>query len=209
MKQPSLHIPSEQEQAEEQHWLAALDGPEHSAMEAYAAVFRKFEPLLIIYVRPFVADNLADAKEIVQTVFIKLWEKRKRMTGVRHLDRYLYRMTRNATWDYKENQYLERQRALQVAGRLAPQFDVADKTLEMRELDAEAVKALSLLPDRRRLIFLAYTREDLSLDQIADTMGVSKDVVKKQLHLATRFLKNYVAKKGGNDPGIAFLLFFF
>jgi len=40
-------------------------------------------------------------------------------------------------------------------------------------------------------------------------MDISKDVVKKQLHLATRFLKDLIAKKTNKQPDILFLLFFF
>lgn len=191
-------------------WAVALVGPEQKALVAFTHIFRRFAPLLTRYVTPFLDDNTADAREVVQLIFIRLWEKREKMVGVRHLDKYLYRMARNATWDFKEKQQLERQRTLAIANFSgASTFDVADQLIELKELEAEAVKALSLLPERRRLIFLAHTRDDLSLDEIAASMQVSKDVVSKQLYLATRFLKDYVAKKTKKHPDILFLLFFF
>ena len=190
-------------------WVLLLGGNEAEAVTAFTHIFKRFEPLLTRYITPFVDDNLADAKEVVQLVFIRLWEKREKMVGVEYLDKYLYRMARNATWDYKEKLQQERQRQLALANTAAPAFDVADQLIELKELEAEAVKALSLLPERRRLIFLSHTLDDLSLDEIAAAMDISKDVVKKQLHLATRFLKDHIAKKTNKQPDILFLLFFF
>jgi len=59
-----------------------------------------------------------------------------------------------------------------------------------------------LLPEKRKEIVKLRTQDDLSLDEIAEKLSISKFVVKKQLYAGLRFIRAYLEKFGELTPTI-------
>ncbi len=67
--------------------------------DAYADLFNYYLPKLSQYIYPFTDRSREDTEEVIQEVFLKIWEKRKSLTAIRSFDSYLFRMAKNQLID--------------------------------------------------------------------------------------------------------------
>ena len=146
---------------------------------------------LVRYAHSILHDE-AGAYDVLQDVFLKLWERRASIDPDSSLQALLYTMTRNACLNVRRRE-----------GYLAHESDDDDgplARLESNELAAdEAVDANTLqrrmdawiqeLPDRRREAFLLSRQHDLSHKDISDLMGLSERTVNTHIFLALKDLR--------------------
>lgn len=162
--------------------------------EAFRVLYLEYIPQVYRFTNSLLGD--ADASdEIVQHVFIKLWRHRKTLSEVMHLNAYLLRIARNEILnDLKKKQALQRSitsYSLERDVEVSPEEQFIFK--ESLQLAEEAMEKLS---PKRKLIVELRTKQDLSLDEIADRLHISKNVVKKQLYKGVAFIKEYLIKRG-------------
>ncbi|BAV07363.1 RNA polymerase ECF-type sigma factor [Filimonas lacunae] len=183
--------------------LQQLGGPETAAYQAFTQVYHRYYQLLYQYIFPFAHRSALETQEVIQVVFVKLWLKRDMLSGVRYFRPYLFRMARNAAMDlYRQQRHRDKYEQLSAHNRDEQTWQTENE-LALKEYHHTAQQAIMQLPERRRMIFLLRTVSDLSLDEIAQQLSLSKDVVKKQLYLSVAFIKQQLSEKGG----IIFFLF--
>ncbi|TCC87099.1 RNA polymerase sigma factor [Pedobacter hiemivivus] len=132
------------------------------------------------------------AEEIVQDVFVKIWEKRENLIHIKAFKPYLYKCAKNMLLDeFRRNAVKSK-----VYNALKPDTEEShgktDDRIIYNEYHKIAEMAIDLLPEKRKAIFLMRTREELSLDEIAERLGISKSVVKKQLYAGIGFVRQYL-----------------
>ncbi|MEO7212920.1 RNA polymerase sigma-70 factor [Mucilaginibacter sp.] len=160
---------------------------------AFSALYSRYLPMLYRYVYLFTKSK-ETSEDIVHNVFIKIWEHRASLNSINCFKAYLYHCAKNLLLDeIRRNQTRERVLLLIT--------DTDEKTGE--ELEANIIygeyyqiaqDAINLLPERRKLIVEMRTKEDLSLDEIAQKLHISKFVVKKQLYSGLHFIKAHLQK---------------
>jgi RNA polymerase sigma-70 factor (ECF subfamily) len=150
--------------------------------EAFRIIFKAAYP----QVRAFslgLLKNDADADDIAQLVFIKLWTKRAMLAQVRNFDTYLYTITKNTVLNH-------------IASRKALMIDITDipnvSTDNVSPLDQIEAGDMQLLidmvvenmPPQRQAVYRMSREEGLSNDQIAETLELQKKTVENHLNLA-------------------------
>lgn len=150
--------------------------------EAFRIIFKAAYP----QVRAFslgLLKNDADADDIAQLVFIKLWTKRAMLAQVRNFDTYLYTITKNTVLNH-------------IASRKALMIDITDipnvSTDNVSPLDQIEAGDMQLLidmvvenmPPQRQTVYRMSREEGLSNDQIAETLGLQKKTIENHLNLA-------------------------
>lgn len=177
---------------DEKDLLARLKTGEHLAFDA---IYYRFEPRLRLFLMPFTGSDKAMLEMILQDVFVKLWMKREELDIIHRLEFYLQRMARNHLLDLlKLRNIRERHEALHAA---LQQQDgaITERHLQLKEYMSVACEAIALLPERRRIIFTLNTLEGFSIDEVAQQLGLSRDVIKKQLTASKAFVKDYISRK--------------
>ena len=133
-----------------------------------------------------------EAEEILQEVFIRIWENREKMTGIDSLKDYLFRMTKNKLLDHIRHLQI-RQKVLSEIKRTK---DVSTASTSDQSAYQEYYRivqqAIEKLPPKRKLIFRLTIENGLSQDEIAAQLHISKSVVKKQLYSASHFVRKYL-----------------
>ena len=176
--------------------------------QAFATLYSHYAPLLFKAVFPLTNKSKEDTEEIIQELFVKIWDRRDNMLTIQSFRPFVFRMARNRVIDwYRKNESKRNYCAFYSEKYRDEAVSVTDDLL-FEEYYAIAMEAIAKLPPRQKQIFNLRHTEDLSLSEIAGELRISLDAVKKQLYQATRFVREYLHKYGEWLVSIPFLVFF-
>src|SRR5690349_11743487 len=133
-------------------------------------------------------NDMDEAEETVQQVFIGVWEKRKGMQVTESIHAYLAKAVHNAA--------LNRIKHLNVRMRYSKEqqlsFEANPPVTEIshaNELKSRISAAIEGLPDQCRLIFKLSRFEELKYAEIAERLGISVKTVENQMGKALKVLR--------------------
>lgn len=130
-------------------------------------------------------------EEVVQDVFVKLWENRARIDESQSIEGYLFIITRNHVFNYN------RQNFNSILYRATLQ-EAMDETYSMEEeinasnLRERAKVLIQALPPRQREVFLLNRVHDLSYKEIAERLDISVKTVERHMAEALKFLRKHL-----------------
>ncbi len=132
--------------------------------------------------------NEADAEEIVQQVFYKLWEKQQQINIEQSVAGYLYRAVYNECLNYlKHAKVKDKYRASQLASTKNEGID--SDSLIIKELREKINSAIRELPEQCRTVFQMSRFEGLRYREIAMKLGISEKTVENQISKALKTLR--------------------
>lgn len=158
---------------------------------AFDVMFRRWYEPLCGYASRLTDGDMDEAEDLVQQVFVKLWEQRERLDITWSIKAYLYKTVHNAA--------LNRLRAANTRSKYletnAAQLENANVTPDdtASELHERLQKALDLLPPQCRHVFELSRFEELKYREIADQLGISIKTVETQMGKALRILRLQLA----------------
>lgn len=139
------------------------------------------------------ALNLVDdadvAKDIVQEVFVKCWNKRNDLAAIENLPGYLITATTRTTYNYMRDKRNVQLLGLASAELMANSTDRSSDTVEYIELEVLVSKAIQKLPKKCRAIFQLSRQEGLTYPQIAEALNLSVKTVESQMGIALHKLR--------------------
>lgn len=126
------------------------------------------------------------AKDIVQQVFVTLWERRDTLTIASSVKSYLYRAVYNACINRRLRGHKHQSLETDVSAPLPvdPEFLV-----EVRELRNTIEAAIASLPPQCQVVFRKSREEEKSYPVIAKELGISIKAVEAQVSKALKSLK--------------------
>jgi RNA polymerase sigma factor (sigma-70 family) len=163
---------------------------------AFDMIYQRYEPKLRLFLSPFTGGDPTLIDNVLQDVFVKLWLKRKELTGIAVLEFYLQRMAKNRLLDLLKLRDIREKHTKAYAALSADEGSNPDAALQLKEYHLIAREGIAKLPERRRVIFTMNVLEGWSVDEIAVQLQVSKEVVKKQLQMAKAFVREYISQHG-------------
>ncbi len=161
--------------------------------KAFALLYNQYLSELYNYIYLFTKSRMA-SEEIVQDVFIKIWERRESLANVISFKSYLYKSAKNLLLDEIRRNAVKAKAFVALMPDSEDSSERTDDRIIYSQHYKIAEEAISMLPEKRKAIFLMRTREELSLDEIAQKLGISKSVVKKQLYAGISFVRQYMHK---------------
>jgi RNA polymerase sigma-70 factor (ECF subfamily) len=163
--------------------------------EAFEFIFLNYYNKLCIYAN-FLLKNKETAKEVVQDVFLKMWETRHKLIITVSLRAYLYKAVHNKSINYINNLCAQKKHLKNLTDELYMQSIISPLSnnypvanLISKELEEEIEKALNALPEKCRIIFELCRFEDLSYLDVAKKMNISVNTVKTQMKRAFEKLR--------------------
>ena len=137
-----------------------------------------------------VLQNEAQAEEVVQAVFCRIWEKRRQWEVKTSMKAYLYGSVYHRCIDGlrrdKNAQKYQRHMLQHSDGQVAP----ASGKAELKELEAKLQDALLQLPDQCRAIFQLSRFGGLKYREIADQLELSIKTVEANVSRALKHLRD-------------------
>jgi RNA polymerase sigma-70 factor (ECF subfamily) len=132
------------------------------------------------------------AEEIVQSVFMKIWETREYLDCERSFSTYIFTIAKNILiniYQHRTQEFLYQENIKQNDS-----FDnVTEKDVDCRLLDEYIDSLIEQLPQARRRIFILSRRQFLSNKEIASQLGLSENTVESQLRKAVAFLRDKIS----------------
>ena len=187
------------EEIEIQRRLNAGDG---TALEL---LFHRFYNDLCRYLIIFVKDENI-AKNIVQDLFLYLWEGRENINFNKSLESYLYQACRFNALIYLRNEN-RHEKSYEIIRRNSTEESLdASSEMEAKELDKIINESIELLPIRCKQIFKLSRNRGLSYIEIASQLGISVSAIDNQVNIAIKKIKRHIGAYYGNVFIACFLL---
>ncbi len=155
--------------------------------DLFATLYAQYSGRIFHFAMGYLKSE-AEAEELVQDVFIRLWEKKESLLPEKNLRAYLYKITVNCIYD------LIRKKNVQQAffDFLSEKNYAGEDTWNevvfndmLRQID----ELMKEMPLQQRRIFVLSKLEGFSNDEIAGKLNLSKRTVENQLYRAVAFLK--------------------
>lgn len=164
-----------------------------SHLHNYAVIYRQYAPMLIRFARKFVSDFFAE--DLVQDVFLKLWDKQFFLLGEEELKRILYTSVRNACIDYLRRSVTEQAvvdcQAVQLKLDELDFFESSEELFMRNDILAFLMKKIDELPPKNREIFRLSYLEGLKAAEVAEQLGLSVRTVQNQLYRSLLYLRKH------------------
>ncbi|MGE0791735.1 MAG: RNA polymerase sigma factor [Sandaracinaceae bacterium] len=136
----------------------------------------------------------AEAADVVQEAFVKLWDKRASVRA-ETVEPFVYRIALNLASNRRRARKVRRHVQLESA---EPTTEVTAATmLETREREAKVRAAVEALPDELRQIVVLTEMSELSYAQVAEVVGIPEGTVGSRRHRALAALRDRLAEVHG------------
>ena len=155
-------------------------------LRTFEMVFRDYYEPLVRYGNTFL-KNGDESEDIVQQVFVSVWEKREELEVHTSIRAFLYKAVHNACLNKIKHHKVREIYAVEVK---ATQADMdASNQLEVAELDEKIHRAIDRLPEQCAKIFKMSRFEQLKYQEIADQLGLSIKTIENQMGKALKMIR--------------------
>ena len=175
---------------EERNKLVALAA---GNFEAFDYFYKKYNQKLYLYALKL-SKNEHEAEELVQSVFVSVWEAHPAIDPAQPFAAYLFSIARNRFYDMLRKRIVE---SCYIDYAIHQEIQVADdleKQIEDNELLGIIRTLLQQVPARRLEIFQLSRDENLTYRQIAEKLQISENTVDTQIRHVLNFLRTELKK---------------
>ena len=163
-------------------------------IKAFDSIYSAFNQKLQKFVFTLIKTE-PDTEDIVQEVFVKVWENREKLKSYSSFDSYLFSIAYNTTISLlrtrvKENKYVEFIKSVQIEVD-EPDFVEGYNSDEMNE---KINLLIERMPPKQREVFKMKYFQNCSYKEIAETLGTSINTIENQIVKSHKFLKENLGK---------------
>ena len=154
--------------------------------QAFESIFKTYYNTLAGYGKTIVKDP-DEAEDIVQQVFISVWEKRSTIEIHTSFRAMLYRAVYNSCLNRIKHNEVKRNYAREI--QLTSSSSFSQEDVQHKELQKKINDAIDQLPEQCGKIFKMSRFDYLKYQEIADKMGLSVKTVENQMGKALKLLR--------------------
>ncbi|KKB49671.1 RNA polymerase sigma-70 factor [Parabacteroides sp. HGS0025] len=158
-----------------------------SNQEAFTTLYKKYWKQVYNFSRLYLTSQSV-AEEVVQEVFIKVWESRDFMREEDNFKGLLFIITRNLIFNMHRKNLNEDFYKMTVLSAMENSYDIEEE-IDAKNLSEYIDLLIADLPPRRREIFNLSRKENKSYKEISQLLGVSEKTVENQIGEALKFLR--------------------
>jgi RNA polymerase sigma-70 factor (ECF subfamily) len=137
-----------------------------------------------------ITGSVHEAEDVVQEVLEKVWKTpAEQSDAVQNWEAWCMTLTRNRSLDKTRSQSLRRTAPLDGLAERSNGISSQSQALENRDLADQVKRMMQELPEKQRLVMHLRDIEELSYEEISETLNISLDQVKVSLHRARNAIR--------------------
>ena len=158
---------------------------------AFNMLVQKYQQKLYWLVRRMVIDH-DDSNDLVQNVWIKVWQNLENFKAESGLYTWLYRIATNETLTFldkkKKRFFLP---IIDVEKELSNKIDT-NAGFSGDEIEKKLQKAILTLPEKQRIVFNMRYYDEMPYEEMSQVLGTSVGALKASYHHAAKKIENYL-----------------
>ncbi|MCE2994095.1 MAG: RNA polymerase sigma-70 factor [Cyclobacteriaceae bacterium] len=155
---------------------------------AFEKIFKIYYKPLCHYAYSFLNDG-AEAEEVVQNTFVKIWERRTTLHVQTSVKAYLYSIVRNSCLNVIKHEKVKQEFAQDHQYVSEKSRPVVEEKMISNDLESKIYEAMRALPEQCRLVFQLSRFEELKYQEIADQLEISVKTVENQMGKALKTMR--------------------
>ena len=153
--------------------------------QAFERLYRRHVPRITSLARWLLSRD--DVDDVIQDVFIRVWEKLDTFRGDSAFGTWLHRLATNVILRRRQRQRTEDDRT----SGLAPEMTSEASVRPTPGLGIDIENGVDRLPERARQVFVLHDMEGYKHEEIGGMLGISVGTSRSQLHHARMALRSY------------------
>jgi RNA polymerase sigma-70 factor (ECF subfamily) len=158
---------------------------------AYTSIIRKYQEKLYWHVRRMVIEH-EDANDVLQNVFIRVWNALENFREDSQLYTWLYRIATNESLTFLEQQ---KKRSSVPLGDVESGLEnkiKADKDFDASKLEWKLQLAIQQLPEKQRIVFSLRYYDEMPYEEMSKVLETSEGALKASYHHAVKKIEDYI-----------------
>ncbi|MDD2263701.1 MAG: RNA polymerase sigma-70 factor [Bacteroidales bacterium] len=156
--------------------------------ERFDGIYIAYFSRLCSFARTYVLSD-ETAENIVQNVFLFLWEKHYALKISTSISTYLYTLVKNKCIDHLRHQRIAQEYRTEQSLKLAALEQLDTELISGEDLEKTVMAAIDRLPAKCREIFILSRVEGKKYREISQLLGISVNTVENQMSIALRKLR--------------------
>ncbi len=159
--------------------------------KAYTLLIKKYQEKLYWHVRRMVIEH-EDANDVLQNVFIRVWNGLENFREDSQLYTWLYRIATNECLTFLEQQKKRSSVSLsEVESGLSNKIK-ADKHFDPNKLEWKLQLAIQQLPEKQRIVFHLRYYDEMPYEEMSKVLETSEGALKASYHHAAKKIEDYI-----------------
>jgi RNA polymerase sigma-70 factor (family 1) len=159
--------------------------------EIFRTLYNTYSPKIYRFALAYL-KNKPDAEELMQDVFLKIWEKRDQLDPGQNVKAYIFKIAVNSIYDFIRRKNIEKAFADFTRQNFQPGTESVWHEIIWNDMLSKLNTLVDGMPEQRKIIFKMSREENLSNQQIAEKLNLSKRTVENQLYRATQYLSEHI-----------------
>jgi RNA polymerase sigma factor (sigma-70 family) len=162
-----------------------------SKEKAFTAIIKKYQEKLYWHVRRMVVVH-DDANDVLQNVFIRVWNGLENFREDSQLYTWLYRVATNECLSFLEQQKKKATLSLSDMESGLSNKIVADKHFDPNKLEWKLQVAIQQLPEKQRIVFNLRYYDEMPYEEMSRVLETSEGALKASYHHAVKKIEDYI-----------------
>lgn len=159
--------------------------------KAYTAIIRKYQEKLYWHLRRMVVDH-EDANDVLQNVFIRVWNGLEKFREDSQLYTWLYRVATNECLTYLEQQKKRSAVSLSEVESGLENKIKSDQHFDANKLEWKLQLAIQQLPEKQRVVFQLRYYDEMPYEEMSRVLETSEGALKASYHHAVKKIEDYI-----------------
>ena len=175
-------------------------------VEAFDSIYNKYSGRLYAFGLKYLRSKV-EAEELVQSVFLKVWENYRNLKKESSFKSYLFTIAYNEICNlFRKRSYRQKFINDTLYENTQASYEI-ETSIECQSVLDQVQQIVDKLPEKQKIIFLKSRHEGKSTKEIAEEIGLSPGTVDNYISDALKIIRSRM--KSENLPVILFLSLFF
>lgn len=161
--------------------------------EAFKAIYLKYHGRITNFCLKLITDE-DEARDIVQHVFIALWNQREQVDPDKPVEAYIYALARYTLYHAFRKRLIHKAAMENMINDVQNPDEVFEE-ITFKELETYLEELIEKLPSKRREIFKMNRNEGLTYKEIAARLNISENTVDTQIRKSLLLLRQEYEKR--------------